>query len=255
MKVLQGQSWREKLPMNGQSTDILDGALVAWGEVYTESAALTAGTIGLCAASAVDAVGIKLGDHDFSEVGDSTPETGATEITGGVELVIPGTILSAEYDLSTGLIDVASASGAAITISGIEDNINGGWLLATAGPGVGHLGFIITSSSTVATLASAPATAFTSATDVIKILAPGHTLAFLSTDRTKFSSQAAAGTATVRVLYNEFDANGNGGWQRLEPPKQDGTIVKLNAAADGLGAGVKFRCVFALQGTSFTPTN
>lgn len=252
MKVHQGYSWRESLPMNGQGTDIADGALVSWGEVATDSAARTLGTIGLCAASAVDAVGIKLGIHDFSVVGDSVPEGGTAQIMGGVELVVPGTVLSAEYALTTALIDVASFTGSTATITSLEDNLDSGWLIAVAGPGVGHLGYIKTSGSGSCVFKAAPATDFTSATDVIKILPPGHQVALLSTDRTKISSGAAAGTATVRVLYNEIDL-GTGGWVRLDPTKHDSILLKLNADADGLAAGIKVRCIFALQGSSFNP--
>lgn len=254
MQIIQGPSWRERFPLDGAGSDILAGALLAPGTVTTDSAAKNKSVFIKSGAAADDVVAVLLALHDFSEVGDSKPEDGSAYVRGDVELALPGAMLSGEYDLSTGLIDVASASSATITITSLEDNIDGAWLLATAGTGVGHLGYVKTSGSGSCVLKSAPATAWTSNTDVIKILPVGHTLGFLTSDRDKFSSQAAVGTAKIRVLYNEIDLDG-AGWSRLDPTKQDGRIAKLNAAKDGLGVGVKVRTIFVLENSWFAPND
>lgn len=254
MKICQGNSWREFLPINGAGSDIDAGALLSPGTITADDATRNKSTWVLANAALDDVSSVLLADHDFSVAGESTPEDGDAYVQVDVEQILPATMLSGEHDLAAAQISVLSAVGSAITITNLEDNIDGAWLLAVAGPGVGHLGFVITSAAGVATLKSAPATAFTAATDVIKILPDGHTLGLVNTGRDKFASQAAVGTAKIRVMYSEIDIDGSG-WDRLDPTKNDGRIVKLNQAGTGLGIGVKVRTFFTLENSWFTPND
>lgn len=237
----QGPARIEKFPIDAASTAIVAGALMTIG--------ITAETDKGCAiisgAAAADAMGVMVAA--FAVADNSTPEDGLVNTRREIELLQPGDQLEAEYSQAQAdALAVTSASGATITISSLEDNIDGfGWLYATEGPGAGHLGYIKQSDAGSCVLKSAPATAFTSATYVIKIFGLGQTLGFLNSTRDKLATQAAVGTARIAFLFSEVSYTGSGGWERLDPTKHDG----LNLA----GKNAKFRSVFVPQNTLQAP--
>ncbi len=201
-----------EVPIYGGAADIAQGALIMPG--------VTAGTdLGLAitaSGAAADSIGALVALHDYSVVGDSSV-LGTSWVYGRVELNDQYTPFNVEYDQSD-TAAVASTAGTTVTITSLEDNIDTSWLYAVSGTGAGKLAFLTASASGSAT--SKTATGWDSTTTVIKILRIFHQLAKLNTAATKIGTDAAAGSWTVCILENMFEANGYP-LQRLDPTKHD----------------------------------
>jgi hypothetical protein len=241
MKILHPASSKSriiKVPLDGNGSDIVKGALLTMGV----TAASNMGAFIISGAAAADAVGILLGLHDFSEVGDTTIEDGATRVLGEVEMLAPGDLVAAEYDTAD---TVALATGGASSgiITGSDDE-TGCWHYTVSGTGIGNLAYIKSYSGDTATYKSALATANADADTVIRIVAPGRTLVKLNTNRDKLGTDAADGTARFLVLRNEISYNGQD-WEELDFTKHHG--LNLN------GKNAKFRAVGCFQDLAVSP--
>ena len=216
MRIIEGPSSIEKLPLDGNGADIVDGAYITPGITAGQDLSVFV----KAAADGAQGYGCLLGLHDFSEVGDSTPEDGLVHVFGEVETAKPGAIIQAEYSQATAdLITVTSYAAPVITVTNLEDNIDGSWVYVVEGTGLGQLGYLDASAAGNATLKSAFTTALDNTSKFVKILRPGHALLAMTTNRDELKSQAAAGTFTAKVLYSEIRFAGSQGWERLDPTK------------------------------------
>ena len=242
MKIVRGPSALESLPMYGASADIVDGALLTIGitEETDQGCAIPSG------AAAVDAIGVKEGLHDYSVVGD-TVTGGTSYVLGGVNLLLPGALLAADYDLSdTGIAIASMQSTNNIRVTSSENGISDFFFYVRAGVGIGQTIFIVTNDDTDYVPKGASTTVPDTTSKLVKIGNLGFNLHVLSTDRSKLISTAAAGTATLRTLYSEIKYQGSKGWERLDPTKHH-NLQGLNDKA------VAFRSVLAPVNSWFAP--
>lgn len=198
-----------EVPVYATGATIADGALIMLGA--TADTDLGLAIIG--ASAGTDSIGILKGTCTVAE---SANVGGTAYNFKKVELNDPYQIMEVEYDL-TDTMAVASTSGTTVTITSLEDNIDGSWLYSTVSK---NLFFLTASASGSAT--SKTATSWTSADTVIKILRFGHPLAKLNSAATKIGTDAAAGSWTVTILENWFeDPAGGYGPTRLDPTKHN----------------------------------
>jgi len=200
------------VPIYGAGADIADGAAIMPGV----TAETDLGVFITGATAIADMLGTLRGLHDFSVVADSLV-AGTAWVLGDVELCDQYTPLWVEYDQSD-TIAVTSTSTTTVTITSLENNIDTSYLFSTNGSGTGLTAFVDTSASGSCTTLNS--TAWTSATNVIKILRLGHPLAKINTAATMIGTDAAAGSWTVFVLENWFEA-ANYPLQMLDPTKHD----------------------------------
>ena len=172
--------------------------------------------VGTEAAAGVDAVGVLQGIHDYSVVGDSAV-AGTTWVFGEVELCDQYQPVWIEYDQST-TATVDSTSTTTVTIGSLEDAIDTSYLVKTDGAGTCHTAYLTASASGSAT--SKSSTGWVSGDTVIKVLRLGHQVGTLNTAANKMASAAAAGTWTIFVMENWFEATGYP-LQPLDPTKHD----------------------------------
>jgi hypothetical protein len=252
MQIISGPSYIDKVPVSGAGSDIVAGALMMPGATGETSNGIAV----ISQASASTALGVLLAkfataaqSNPLLSGGDSTPADGLIYNYGEIEMALPGSRLAAEYSQAAGdLITVTSAAGATITITSLEDNLDGQWLYAVSGAGAGWLGYVKTGNAGSCVLKSAPTTAWDNTTKVIKLLGLGKTLFKMTSDCSKLASGAAAGTARFNGLYLEVKCSASKGWERLDPTKHDGW------QSGGLNSmNVQFRSVFTLADSYWAP--
>lgn len=241
MKILHPASSKSRIvsvPLDGNGSDIVKGALVTMGV----TAGSNMGAFIISGAAAADAFGVLLQLHDFSVVGDTTIEDGLVRVLGEVEMLAPGDLVAVEYDTAdTVALATGGASSGIITGS---DEETGCWHYTVTGTGIGNLAYIKSYSGDTATYKSALATANAAADTVIRILAPGRTLAKLNSTADKLGTDAGDGTADVLVVRNEISYQGQD-WVELDFTKHHG--LNLN------GKNPKFRAVLAFTNLAVSP--
>lgn len=217
-------------PVFGDAIDIAEGAVVMRGA--------TAGTnqpFAIVGAGALtDVIGVLKELHDFSVSGDSA--TDGTQYDLRKIIINPFAVYRIEYDL-TDTAAVASTSGTTVTITSLENDIDGGYLYATGGTGVGRLAFIATSASGSCT--TKETTAWDSSTTVIKILPLWHQVLKINTAATMIGTDAAAGSGAVTVLQNYIEADSIG-LVPLNPVTHSG-LTGLNSSNVKFYADIIFR--------------
>lgn len=224
MQIIRGNPSRlTRIPIDGASADIVEGAVVMPG--------VTAGTnysVGILAdAAAADSIGLMAAIHDFSVVGDSAQEDGAAAyVYGEVAEFEPGCEVAAELinDASND-VDVASATSTVITITSLEDDIDGSWFYVRAGTGIGQLQYVDASASGNFTT-DTMTTTLDNTSKVLIMRRQFHQLVELNSTAVGIKSTAAAGSTPWRVLRNEFKYDGQELWIELEPEKHNG--MELN---------------------------
>lgn len=199
------------IPVYGNAANMLEGALVARGA--------TPGTnqgFGILAPTGLAAVLGLLGELHTNSVAGADSKQDGTAYTFRKVLINPFAVLLAEW--STGAIAVAGVSSATVTITSLEDDIDGGWLLGSDG----QLQYLVASASGSCTTKSA--SGWTTSITVQKITPLFHATTTLSTDSTKLNQAAAAGTGKARIIQNYIKANGVP-FQKLDPTKHSGLTL------------------------------
>lgn len=220
MQIVRGMPSRlHEMQIDGAGSDIVEGAAVMIG-VTDET---NSGCAVVASGAAANCLGVLAHLHDYSVVGDTTPEDGAIRVTGQVALFMPGCEVAVEIDTDTQL-DVATytAGTKTIEITSLEDDIDGGWVYVTDGPGAGELQYIITSASGSIITKTAFSEALTSASDVVVLRPELHQLHTLSSNASKIVTSAAAGSLTWGTLAIEMKHDGLESWVRLDMTKHSG---------------------------------
>lgn len=204
----------KKYPLYSATTAIAAGAAIMKGA--------TPGTnqgFGIIAAPAYPGI---LGvteepDTNTSAGGDSKQD--GTAYTRYKLVMNPDAVFIAELtDPVTTNIAVASTSGTTVTITSLEDDIDGGWLYGSDF----QLQWIATAASGSCTTKSA--TGWTSATKVTRLLPLFKILLDLNTAATKLLPAAAVGTGKVIVLENYVEMQG-AKREVLNPTKHSGMTL------------------------------
>lgn len=229
---LQGNSEIVRdLPVFGNGAAINVGAVVMRGATpgtNTPFAILGAPTY-------PDVLGVMEEPHAAVSAGTDSSVDGVY-LTRRKIIINPLAVFRAEYDQST-LLTVASTSGTTVTITSLEDDIDGGWLYAVSGTGLGQLQFIATSASGSCTTKTA--TGWDSTTRVIKIHPIFHQLVDLTTTGDKVKSAAGAGTGSLSVVDVLIEADSIP-IQVLNPTVHSG-LTGLNSLNVKFYADVVFR--------------
>lgn len=223
--IAGGAALTRRLPIFGNGSDIVEGAVLIKGATAgTNQGFAIVGTGALA-----DVIGVLGALHDFSVVGDSAL-TGVTYVRAPI-IINPFGVYNAQYDADDDA-NVASVSGTGVTITSLEDNIDGGWLLGDDG----FLTYITASASGSCTakdnVETAPAATWDSDTDVIKILPLNHDLLKVNAAADQLGTDPAVGTARATVLENYIEANGVG-HSPLDPTKHSGiTYTNIRVFSD-----------------------
>lgn len=250
MIIVRGRPSRLlRLEVDGASTDIPAGAVLMPGvtdETNRSSAIIASG-------GAADAIGIIMDGHTANATYNHDPDAGTVFSASQHDVApfYPGCEVAAEMaDDADNDVDVASATSTVLTISSLEDDIDGSWVYVRAGTGVGQLGYLKASASGSATLKNATGlTTLDSTSKVLILRRKFHQLVELNgttLPATKIASTAAAGQLPWRVLRNEFKYNGQEGWIQLDPTVHHG-LTGLNSR------GVVFRQILSPADTFFNP--
>jgi len=122
-------------------------------------------------------------------------------------------------DPTTANIAVASSSTVTVTITSLEDDIDGGWLWGSDG----QLQWIATSAAGSCTTKTA--TGWTSAIKVSRLLPLFKILTDLNTAATKLLPAAAIGTGKIIIVENYVQQKPNARIETLDPTKHSGITM------------------------------
>jgi hypothetical protein len=174
------------------------------------------GTYILGTTAIADALGVLAGPYTYSATNTSNPG-GTQYVFVDVEIFDSYVPVWCVYDQADSAA-VASTSGTTITITSLTADIDGTWLYAVSGTGAGELAWMVSTAS--GSGVSKTATGWDSTTTVIKILTLGSQLAKINAAATKIGTDAAAGSWTVHIFENWFEAQGYP-LQQLNPTLHD----------------------------------
>ena len=174
-----------------------------------------------------DAFGILKEAHATA---DDTDQGGTIFTKRKIELINLFRCIRMEYSLvAADRITVTQAvTTTTITLTSLENDIDGAWFYVVAGTGAGQLMFLTASAAGSATLKAAFGTSLDTTSRLIKILPRFHQLACLSSDGTKLSSTAAAGGTAVMVLDQYIIDNSA---ERQLNPVNDSGLTGLDGRA------------------------
>ena len=248
MQIIRNRPSRlMSLAIDGDGSDIPVGAVLMPGVTDENNRSVAI----LATGAAADAIGVLAELHDFSVSSDADPDAGLTYPLRSVEPFLPGCEVAAELaNDADNDVDVASATSTVITITSLEDDIDGSWVYVRAGTGVGQLGYIVASASGNFTLKNATGlTTLDSTSKVLILRRRYHQLVELNGTTnagTKIASTAAAGALPWRVLEQQFRYDGQEHWVNLDPTKHHG-LTGLNSL------NVVFRLLLSPADTLFNP--
>lgn len=226
----------KKYPLYSATTAIVEGAVIMKGA--------TAGTnqgFGIIGAPAYPGVlGVTAEPDTNTSAGGDSKQDG-TAYTRYKLIVNPDAVYMCECtDPTTTNIAVASTSGTTVTITSLEDDIDGGWLFGSDY----QLQWIATAAAGSCTTKTS--TGWTSSTKVTRLLPLFKILLDLNTASTKLLPAAAIGTGKVIVSENYIEVQG-AKREVLNPLKHSGVtytsfaklysdIIFQNHALEPIGA-------------------
>lgn len=245
MEIIRNSPSRIRfVPIDGNGSDINEGAVVMPGVTDDQDRSVFI----VASGAGADALGVLASIHDFSVTGDSTPELGDADILVGVHEFEPGCEVAALMaDDADNDVDVASATTTVITITSVEDDIDGAWVYVRAGTGIGQLGYCTASASGTLTLKSALTTTLDSTSKLLIMRPAAWQLVEINTAADKIKSTAAAGSLPWRVIENQYRFQGSETWERLNPTKHH------NKQLNGLAP--QFRQILSPTDTFKNPIN
>ncbi len=212
MKIVSGRDpVIVKVPITATAS-IRKGAIVIPGV----TADTDIGTYILGTAASVNALGVLTAPYTYSTTNTSNPG-GTQYVFVEVELFDQYQPVLVEYD-QTDTLAVASTSGTTVTITSLTADIDGAWLYAVSGTGAGELAWCVSTASGSAVTKTA--TGWDSTTTCIKIVPLGSELVKWNATYDMIGTDAGAGSGTVHVFENWFEAAGYG-LQQLDPTKHD----------------------------------
>jgi len=241
------QTRHTRMPVYGAAADIERGAFLMAGATAATDGGMLIKASGSSATP--DIMGILDELHDYSVTGD-TNIGGTVFVTHSVSLIAPDRIIRLEYDQTAGsaIVCTEAVNSTTMTVTSIEDNLDGGFVYTVSGTGLGQTNYITADNGAALTLKAAFGTDLDTTTYFIKILPRFHDLISLSTDGTMLASQAAAGAVTGMIFDSHIVYRGVGNEAQLDPTK--------HAALTGLNnqKGVKFEADIAIRNSAVYTT-
>ena len=229
------------LPVDGNGSDIKIGALLMRGA----TGGTNTGRLILAASAGADCIGVLQEKHTYSATGD-TNQGGTVFVTHPIDLIVPARMVRVEYSQgSSDLITCTqTVTTTTMTVTSLEDDIDGAFLYVVSGLGAGQTNFLTASTGGACTLKAAFGTSLDTTSKFIKILPRFHKLAVLTSDGTKLSSTAAVGTWTVAILDNYIVRDN--AENQLNPVKHD-TLTGLNGYSS-----LRFEALVAVRKNFYT---
>ena len=157
-----------------------------------------------------------------------------------VRILANPSLLKIYYDMSTSNdLDVASSTSTVVTVSAVDDNMDGAWIYINSGTGAGQLRYIKAANTTTMTVNTAFTTNPDSTSDYLLIRPVGlqASLAGLSLDTTQYSMIASVDneTDTSLIIPLKNFVQGPFGIKELD------ITANSDLETDGLNArGVRF---------------
>lgn len=152
----------------------------------------------------------------------------------GKAIINPFAIYLTEYSQATA--DDVALTGAwsttTLTLTSLEDDIDGGWVFgtnATTAGFAGQLRYLTAAAAGSCTVDSAPTVAGTTNDNIIKILPIAARLTGLSSDGTKLKSTAAAGAGVSLCIVENYLGGTNVPLEPLRAQRHKGTNVSSSA--------------------------
>lgn len=235
-----GPDNQTNLPVSGLGSALVNGALLC-GPVVA-NADTQNGMLKLASGSSAtpDIIGILRQAHATA---DDTTVSGTVYTTRPVDLLIPYRTVRAEYAVASGdLITCTQAvTTTTMTVTSLEDNIDAAFIYVVSGTGAGQINFLTASASGACTLKAAFATSLDTTSKFIKIIPRFNRVAAWSSDGTKLTSQAAAGSVNVVVIDSYIIRNN----------REDSLNPVTMAALTGLNglASIRFEADVAVRDT------
>jgi hypothetical protein len=210
------------LPVYSATTAMIEGAAVMRGA----TPGTNQGFAIIAASACADILGVLAElDSNTSAGGDSKQD--GTAYTRKKIIINPWAVFRAQYDTADDM-DVASVATTTVTVTSLEDDIDGGWLLGDDAAGAYGTGTTASRLTWIAAAAAGSCTTkddysavWTANTDLIKVLPLMHQLGKVNTAADKIGTDAAVGSALIVVLENYIEAAGVP-LQPLDPTKHSG---------------------------------
>lgn len=193
------------LPVSGSGSALVAGAMLKPGV----TAGTDFGSLILSSANttgSVDAVGILREAHATA---DDTTNAGLVFKTHPVQLIVPGRVVRAYYSTATLIACTQAVSTTTLTLTSLEDDIDGSFLYVQSGVGAGQTNYLTAAAAGSCTLKAAFGTNLDTTSSIIKILRRFHQKAGLSSDGTQLASYAAVGVHNVVVIDTFIERNGD----------------------------------------------
>lgn len=200
------------IPFYGNGAAIIQGAGVMRGATPGTNQGFAILATGAC----TDFWGVAQELHALVAAGADTKQDGTAYVSRKA-IINPFAVWRAQYDAADNMA-VASTSTTTVTVTSLEDDIDGGWLLGNDGV----LQYLVASAAGSAT--SKTSSGWTSANTLIKVLPVNHQLGKLTATGEQIGTDAAVGTATITVIENWIQARGLP-LQRLDPTKHSGLTL------------------------------
>lgn len=250
MIIVRGRPARlMTVEVDGDGSAITEGAVLMPGVTDENNRSVAI----IASGAAADAIGLLAETKAAAAANDPDPDAGTKFSAAQFDVIpfLPGCEVAAEMaNDADNDVDVASATATVITITSLEDDIDGSWVYVRAGTGIGQLGYITASASGNFTLKNSTGlTTLDSTSKVLILRRKFHQLVELNgttSAATKLASTAAAGSLPWRVLRSEIKRNGQEYWAQLDPTKHHG-LTGLNSA------GVVLRQILSPADTLFNP--
>ena len=200
MLTQKPETLEKEYPVYSASADIDKGALVSLGVTMgTDN-----GLVILSPADATGNIGIMGEDYDYSVEGSSV--LGTSDVMKTI-LINPLALIEAEYN-QAGVAATQNDTTTTITLTNLENNIDGAYLFAVDGNSQGNIRSLTASASGSCTILAKFTNDIASGDKFVKVLPTNHRLVVLTADRTQLSNTAAVGTAKMRVVGNTVVAPG-----------------------------------------------
>lgn len=196
-RISKKQNRHYALPVYGAGADIAADSFLKRGATPATNNGMLITHNG--SGAAVDLVGILECLHDYSVVGDTLID-GTGFVTQPVELIDAPPIITIEFDLSSTITCTEAVSTTTMTVTSLEDNIDGAFIYVVSGTGAGQSNYLTASAAGSATLKAAFGTSLDTTSKFIKILPRFHKLLSLNSAGTKLANQAAAGSLTGTII-------------------------------------------------------
>lgn len=243
MIISKKQNRHYQLPVTGAGSDIPANSPLKRGDTPATNNGMLIPAGGTSAIADILAILEEL--HDFSESGD-TNIGGTVFATRAMELIDCPPIITISYDLTAAnaIACTQAVSTTTMTVTSLEDNIDGAFLYVVSGTGAGQTNYLTASANGSCTLKAAFGTSLDTSSKFIKILPRFHKLLGLSTDGTKLSSQAAAGAVLGTII--DMRIRKSGVTEQVSPLKHAAITGLVDASGTLIPKDLRFEADIVL---------